>query len=79
MNPEEMFLNKTTFSEYIEKYVIDNAVSYFDAILHFSEESDKEPEELLQYMSTVLLEKVQQSAIDEGHYRKEVYSIDELL
>ena len=74
------FLSKANFSEYIENMVLESpGLTYFEAILRFSEESDKEPEELLQYMSNVLLEKVRQSAIDNDLMKADTYSLDDLV
>lgn len=74
-----VLLSKNNFSDYIEKYVLENkGVTYFEAILKFSYESDKEPEDLLQYMSPVLLEKIKKSAIDMELINSDSYSLDEL-
>lgn len=75
-----VFLSKNTFSEYIECQVAKNkGLTYFEAVLNFSHESDKEPEDLLQYMSPVLLEKVKQSAIESELFRADHFTLDELL
>lgn len=77
---KSVFLSKNTFSEYIETRVLENkGLTYFEAILQFSHESDKEPEELLQYMSDVLLAKVKQSAIDSDLIKSDTYSLDDLM
>lgn len=76
---KSVFLSKANFSEYIEKMILENqGMTYFEAIVRFSEESDKEPEELMKFMSTVLLEKVKKSAIDLDLIRSDTYSLDEL-
>jgi hypothetical protein len=60
-----VFLSKTNFAEYIENMLLESpGLTYFEAILKFSEESDKDPIALLPYMSEVLLEKVKRSAIE---------------
>ncbi len=60
-----VFLSKSNFAEYIENMILESpGLTYFEAILKFSEESDKDPSELLAYMSEVLLEKVKRSAIE---------------
>jgi hypothetical protein len=46
-------------------------ISYFDAIIEYAQELDKSPEELLEYMSTTLKQKVAQSAIDAGMIGRE--------
>lgn len=74
------FLSKSNFSEYIEAMILDSpGLTYFEAILKFSEESDKEPEELITYMSEVLLSKVKQSAIESELIKSDTYSLDELI
>lgn len=65
INPSE-FLNKQTFSDHIEKRVSEENITYFEAIIEFSEDADKSPEELVPFMSQVLLEKVRKSANDSG-------------
>lgn len=65
MNPEENFLTKETFAQQIEEKVL-SGMTYFDAVLEFSEDSDKEPEELLKFMSQVILDKIRKSATDTG-------------
>lgn len=59
------FLNKDSFSQAIEKKVLEGQ-TYFDAVLEFADDCNKSPEELLQFMSTVILEKVRKSATDSG-------------
>ena len=77
---KSVLLSKANFSEYIEKMVLDNkGMTYLDAILKFSYESDKEPDELLQYMSNVLLEKIRQSAVDSELIKPDTYSLEDLL
>ncbi len=74
-----VFLSKANFSEYIEKMILESpSLTYFDAILKFSYESDKEPEELMEFMSDVLLEKIKRSAIDADLIRSDTYTLDEL-
>lgn len=74
-----VFLSKANFSDYIEKMVLDNPnMTYFEAILKFSEESDKEPDGLLAFMSPVLLEKVRQSAIESDLIKADSYDLNEL-
>lgn len=73
------FLSKSNFSEYIENMLLESpGLTYFEAILRFSNESDKEPEELLQYMSDVMLAKVKQSAVENDLIKSDTYSLDEL-
>lgn len=79
IEPQSPFLTKQTFAEHIESVVLNRGISYFDAVLEFSEESDKEPAELLQYMSQVILDKIRQSAIDSELIRGFAPSLDSLL
>lgn len=60
------FLTKDSFAEKIEDLVFSGNVSYFEAIVEFANECDKSPEELLPFMSQVLLDKVRKSASDSG-------------
>lgn len=74
------FLTKQTFSEKIEQMVLDtDDLSYFEAVILFAEESDKSPEELIPYMSQVLLDKVRKSASDSGLIDYKEPSIDEFF
>ena len=63
------FLSKTTFSTHIEKMVLNDGFNYIEAVIAFADEADKEPESLVQYMTPVLIEKIQRCAINEGHVR----------
>ena len=60
------FLTKDSFAEQIEKRVQEEDITYFQAIIEFAEDSDKSPEEMMPFMSQVLLEKVRKSASDAG-------------
>lgn len=62
----KVFLTKDSFAEKIEAMVLSSDISYFDAVVEFSEECDKSPEELMPFMSQVLLDKVRKSAMDSG-------------
>jgi hypothetical protein len=59
------FLTKESFAEQIEQKVLDGS-TYFEAIIEFAEDCNKSPEELLGFMSQVILEKVRKSATDSG-------------
>lgn len=69
------FLNKESFATHIENKVLDGH-TYFDAVLEFAEDCDKSPEELLPYMSTVILEKIRKSATDTGLIDKQNETLD---
>lgn len=60
------FLNKETFAAQIEEKVL-SGLTYFESVLEFAEDCNKSPEELLPYMSTVIIEKVRKSALEEGY------------
>ena len=75
-----VFLSKTNFADYIENMLLESpGLTYFEAILKFSEESDKEPNMLLQYMSEVLLEKVKRSAIENELFKSDIPTFEDLL
>ncbi len=74
-----VFLSKSNFSAYIENMVLENkGMTYFDAVLKFSYDSDKDADELLKYMSPVLLEKIKKSAVDLELIRPDNYSLEDL-
>lgn len=61
------FLDKNSFTKHIEQKVKERpGLSYFDAILEFCEESDKDPKQIMKFVQPVLLQKIKQSAIDTG-------------
>lgn len=75
-----VFLSKANFADHIESRMLKDAeLSYFTAILEFCEEADKDPEDVLQYMSPVLLEKVRKSASDNGLFKSETYDLEDLM
>jgi hypothetical protein len=69
------FLNKDSFSTSIEKKVLEGQ-TYFDAVIEFADDCNKSPEELLPFMSTVILEKIKKSATDSGLIDIKVDSLD---
>jgi hypothetical protein len=75
-----VFLSKNNFADHIELMVSKNAeLSYFGAILEFCEEADKDPQDIIQYMSPVLLEKVRKSATDSGLIKADSYDLEDLM
>lgn len=72
------FLSKDSFAEYIEKKVLEG-LTYFEAVLDFSENSDKTPEELLPFMSQVLIDKIKKSASDMGLIKTGEVPLDDFL
>lgn len=80
MIDETTFLSKDKFSDIIENMVLDGAMSYFDAVIEFSTEYDRSPEELMPFMSTVILDKLRKSAMDAGMIDvKDRTSLEEFL
>lgn len=65
------FLNKDSFSAAIEQKVLDG-LTYFEAVIEFADDCNKSPEEMLPFMSTVILEKVRKSATDSGYIDSEI-------
>jgi hypothetical protein len=59
------FLNQQSFAEKIEEMVLGGS-TYFEAIIEFADECNKSPEEMMPFMSPVLLDKVRKSASDNG-------------
>lgn len=74
-----VFLSKTTFSQYIEDKVKNEGSTYFSAIIDFSEDCDKSPEELIPFMSQVLIDKIKKSANDLGLIDTGEVSLEDLL
>lgn len=72
------FLTKESFSEKIENMVLNDGLTYFEAIIAFSEECDKGPEELVPFMPQVLLDKVRKSANESGLIDTGESTLDEL-
>lgn len=77
---KSVLLSKMNFSAYIEKMVLEQpGLTYFEAIVRFSEESDKDAEELMKYMTDVLLEKVKQSAVEMELIKSDTNSLEDFL
>lgn len=62
----KIFLSKESFAEKIEEMVIAEKISYFEAIIAFADDCNRDPDELLPMMSRVLLDKVRKAASDAG-------------
>lgn len=60
------FLNKESFAQEIEHRVLEEGCTYFSAIIQFAEDWNRDAEDLVSYMSPVLLDKVKKSAQDTG-------------
>ncbi len=69
------FLNKDSFSAAIENKVLEGQ-TYFDAVIEFADDCNKSPEELLPFMSVVILEKIKKSATDNGLIDLKTESLD---
>jgi len=63
MNVSENFLNKTKFTELVQKTVAELKMSYMDAILHICEENDILPEDVKKFISPVVRDKLEQEAV----------------
>lgn len=80
MNEEldkSIFLNKNNFSLRIEEMVLEG-MTYFEAVLAFADEADKDPEELMKFMSPVLVEKLKKCAVEQGLIQPDTTPIDGL-
>lgn len=75
MSEDSPFLTQATLSQQIETMVLEEGFSYFDAMVAFAAEADRSPEELMPFVSKVLLEKIQKSAYDEGYAKNTALSL----
>lgn len=76
INTEDIFLSHATLAKRIEEMVHQEGFTYFDAMIQFAADADKSPEELLPFVSTVLLEKIKKSACDEGYAQQQNLSLE---
>lgn len=60
------FMSKDNFACIIENFVRDDGINHFEAVIAFCEETNRELEDVVKFMSPVLLDKVRQSARDMG-------------
>jgi len=74
---KNIFLSKANFSLKIEEMVL-TGMSYFDAVLAFADEADKDPDELVEFMTPVLVEKLKACAIESGLAKSQNNAIDDL-
>ena len=72
-------LTKDSFAEQIEKKVLEEDLTYFQAIIEFAEDCDRSPEEMMPYLSQVLLEKVRKSAVDSGLIGEQNTDLESLM
>lgn len=79
MSDFDQFLSKQTFSERIEQMVIEDGCSYIEAILDFASMADKSPEELVPFMTQVLIDKLRKSAYDSGLMANPEPSLEDLM
>lgn len=79
MIDENQFLSKQSFSERIEQMVLEDGCTYFEAILEFASQSDKSPEELVPFMTQVLIDKIKKSAYDAGLMSNPEPSLEDLV
>lgn len=69
------FLTKDTFAMAIERMVIDEDMTYFEAVIAFCEENDWEYTEAVKMMYPNLLEKVKAAAVSAGYNYERVSTI----
>ena len=74
----KVFLTKESFAERVEQMVLSGS-TYFDAIIEFADDCDKSPEEMMPYISEVLLQKVRKSAKDDGLIDLKENNLEEFL
>lgn len=72
-------LTKDSFAAQIEERVANEGITYFNAILEFADDHDRSPEELMPYISQVLLEKIRKSAVDSGLIGPQELDLETLL
>lgn len=60
---ETEFLTKSTFSKLVERAVIDNRLSYIDAIVHLCEEKGIEIDDVNKFVNPTLKEKIEAEAM----------------
>jgi len=72
-------MSKDSFALEIERRVLEDAIPYFQAIIEFSEDYNKDAEDLVPFMSQVLLDKVKKSAEDLGLVDLGSVDIEKLL
>jgi len=70
IRPEDIFMTKSNFSNYIEQQLLENPESnYFELVVKYSEDSYQEIDDVYKLMSDVLIDKVKQAAVDLGMMR----------
>jgi hypothetical protein len=79
MIDDPKFLTKQAFSEIIEKKVLEEGLTYFQAVLEFSEDINRDPDELMQFMSKGILDKIKKSANDLGLIDTGEQSLEDLM
>jgi hypothetical protein len=79
MIDDPKFLTKQAFSEIIEKKVLEEDLTYFQAVLEFSEDINRDPDELMQFMSKGILDKIKKSANDLGLIDTGEQSLEDLM
>ena len=57
------FLNKSKFTQLIEKTVVELKISYMEAILHLCDKNDLEPEDMKKFVSPIIKDKLQAEAM----------------
>ena len=57
------FLNKSKFTQLIEKTVVELKISYMEAILYLCDKNDLEPEDMKKFVSPIIKDKLQAEAM----------------
>ena len=58
------FLNKSKFTQLIEKTVSELRISYMDAILHLCEKNDIDPQDVNKFISPIIKGKLEAEAMN---------------
>lgn len=64
------FMTERTFQEAIEAIVEANRISHMDAVLAFCDENDLDPDDIKQFVSSNLRDKIRQDAVEEGFFKR---------
>ena len=64
MKVEEQFLTKSKFTKLIENTVADMKIPYMDAILYVCSKNDIEPEDVRNFISPIIKDKLEAEAMD---------------
>jgi hypothetical protein len=57
------FLTKAKFTKMVEDCVIENRISYMDAVIHLCEQNELEIEDMRKFISSVIKDKIEAEAM----------------